>query len=435
MDVAAHISRWLSQMPELAAAELELSDAQAHVTLCTDVSALIAALQTLRSRAMAAGARARVDQQLGATSMGALVARRHGGDRREAEAEVRRGEDLLALPVTQRAAGIGDLSPRQVNLIAATMKKLPERLKADRRAACEEFLVDVARRRSLRSLRVAADRISAQWLTTEREVDVAEGEVLREREHRARSSAQFSMVSQGDGTTKGWFVLPDAQADLLRTAVEAIAAPRRDHLRPAGAGEPAHGAGYPQRLGQALCALVDHLPADRLPQSGGMAAKVVVKIDEEALRTGRGVAELSTGTRISAAQARIIAANSGIIPAVMGGRSQVLDLGRSQRLFSASQRVALSLRDGGCSFPDCDRPPAWCEAHHAREAWARGGKTDLADGTLLCWHHHRHVEAEEWEFRIAPDDCVEWVPPATVDHRRRPRRNERLRPPDLLVSA
>jgi hypothetical protein len=50
----------------------------------------------------------------------------------------------------------------------------------------------------------------------------------------------------------------------------------------------------------------------------------------------------------------------------------------------------MALRDGGCRAEGCSIPAAWCEAHHSRDPWSRGGKTNLADGQLLCsWHHHR----------------------------------------------
>lgn len=422
MDVQAHIDRLLEMLPELAATEITVTDPAAHAELCTKVGRAISGLQHFRSRILAEGARAQVDRQLGATSMGALVARRHGGDRHAADAETRRGEDLLALPVTQRAAGLGDLTPQQANTIAGTIKKLPEHLSPDQRTDCEKFLVDIARKHSMRGLRTACDRISAQWLASDREVDIAEGDVLKTREERARQAAEFCMVDQGDGTHRGWFVVPEVQADLLRTALEALAAPRRDHLN-----------GFDDqitsrhRLGQAFTALCDHVPADKLPQNAGMAAKLVVTIDQDSLTSGRGVAQLATGTRLSASQARIIAANSGIVPAVLGGKSVVLDLGRSQRLFSEAQRTAMIVRDGGCTFPGCERPPAWCEAHHAKKAWAQGGRTDLADGTLLCWHHHRHVERHDWHHRLAPDGIVEWIPPPQIDPQREPRRNRRHR--------
>jgi hypothetical protein len=68
-----------------------------------------------------------------------------------------------------------------------------------------------------------------------------------------------------------------------------------------------------------------------------------------------------------------------------------LNLGRSQRLFSAAQRIALAARDGGCLIPGCDRPPSWCEAHHIDEWEKHSGRTDVDAGVLLCRHHHRWV--------------------------------------------
>jgi hypothetical protein len=41
---------------------------------------------------------------------------------------------------------------------------------------------------------------------------------------------------------------------------------------------------------------------------------------------------------------------------MMKGRSEVLDMGRKTRLVTSVQRRALSIRDGGCVFPGCDRP-------------------------------------------------------------------------------
>lgn len=91
-----------------------------------------------------------------------------------------------------------------------------------------------------------------------------------------------------------------------------------------------------------------------------------------------------------------------------------LDVGREQRLFTSKQRIALAIRDGGCEFPGCDRPPSFCEAHHI-DGWAAdGGRTDLADGMLLCRHHHMLLHNNGW--RITREGSVYWmIPPRTVD--------------------
>jgi hypothetical protein len=98
---------------------------------------------------------------------------------------------------------------------------------------------------------------------------------------------------------------------------------------------------------------------------------------------------------------------------------QPLDLGREQRLFSRRQRIALALRDGGCAWKNCDRPPSWTEAHHV-EFWKRDrGKTDIANGILFCRHHHLELHNDGWELSYA-DGVYTLVPPAKRDPSRTP---------------
>jgi hypothetical protein len=88
---------------------------------------------------------------------------------------------------------------------------------------------------------------------------------------------------------------------------------------------------------------------------------------------------------------------------VLGGQSEVLDLGRSRRLFSPAQRKAMAVRDKRCRAEGCTIPAAWCEAHHAKKPWADGGLTDIADGALMCaWHHHRAHDGQ-YDTRRLPD--------------------------------
>ena len=96
---------------------------------------------------------------------------------------------------------------------------------------------------------------------------------------------------------------------------------------------------------------------------------------------------LLTHGRISATEARRLACEAGIIPSVLGGAGQVLDVGRRRRFHTEPQRLALALRDGGCTADGCDWPPGLCHAHHD-VAWSRGGKTSFANGRLLCPRHH-----------------------------------------------
>jgi Domain of unknown function (DUF222)/HNH endonuclease len=99
---------------------------------------------------------------------------------------------------------------------------------------------------------------------------------------------------------------------------------------------------------------------------------------------------------------RLGAAVTLLPPALGGAPTQPLEVGRATRVVSAAQRTALAVRDGGCVFPGCDRPVAWCEAHHLRH-WLHGGATDLANLVLLCRAHHRAVhEGGQHQHRLQP---------------------------------
>ena len=100
--------------------------------------------------------------------------------------------------------------------------------------------------------------------------------------------------------------------------------------------------------------------------------------------------------------ARLRAAVTLLPPALGAAPTQPLEVGRATRVVSAAQRTALAVRDGGCRYPDCDRPVAWCDAHHLRH-WLHGGPTDLGNLVLLCRRHHRAVhEGGQHPHRLQP---------------------------------
>ena len=114
-------------------------------------------------------------------------------------------------------------------------------------------------------------------------------------------------------------------------------------------------------------------------------------ISHQALLDGLGTAGTPDGKRLPAAAARRMACDAGIIPAVYGSDSQILDFGRLTRTIPAGLRRFIVARDGGCVWPGCDRPPAWTEVHH-REHWARDkAKPNPTNLDLLCAHHHHKV--------------------------------------------
>lgn len=160
------------------------------------------------------------------------------------------------------------------------------------------------------------------------------------------------------------------------------------------------------------------------------ATSIVVRMSLESLITGLGAAHLDgIETPISASTARIMAADAEIIPEVLGGNSEVLDLGIHRRLFSRAQRIALTERDGGCAFAGCEAPPSHTEAHHV-EWWNEGGPTNLDNGILVCSRHHHDIHRDNWGIEVI--DNVPWfVPPSSIDVTRTPRRGGRLPDPKL----
>ncbi|MDQ2849845.1 MAG: HNH endonuclease [Actinomycetota bacterium] len=193
---------------------------------------------------------------------------------------------------------------------------------------------------------------------------------------------------------------PEGQATLKGAG----SAPDRDLRTPAN------------RRAGALVRLVE-TAADVLDSAAGRAvgevngtAKVVVTLDYKTLLSGLqeagrlptylpGVGRTSDGDHLDPGTLRRLACDADIIPMVLGGRSEPLDVGRARRLFTGGLRAAIIHRDGGCTFPDCDRPPDWCDAHHVNPWWC-GGDTNLANAALLCARHHTIVHRDLLTARV-----------------------------------
>ena len=335
---------------------------------------------------------------------------------------------------TRIAWANGELSGEQAEAIAAAVNGLGDRVPFGRAEAAEAELLHSAARMPVQELRRAAVRLADAAETADpRSADAIRGDRLQRQEQSAFERAELTVRKGLDGLATLRGTVPNLHADMLMKSLEAIAAPRRDHLRQAGRADGPDAPGgerervpYSRRLGQALCELVEKVSERDLPVAAGANATIVVTVDEQALRAGLGTASLDTGDEVSVGEARRLACTAQIIPAVLGRESRPLDLGTGRRLFDRYQRIALAHRDGGCVFPSCERPPAWCEAHHA-VPFSVGGPTDLANGALLCGFHHRLIHAGEWELRIAADGLPEAIPPTRIDPDRRPIRHERLR--------
>ena len=109
-------------------------------------------------------------------------------------------------------------------------------------------------------------------------------------------------------------------------------------------------------------------------------------------------AMFDTGQPITAAQARTMACEAGIVPVVLDGRAQPLDVGRAKRFHTPAQRIAIALRDQTCTAEDCDWPPAMCHVHH-HDPWSHGGPTNVDNGRLLCPRHHSMAHQPKYTMK------------------------------------
>jgi hypothetical protein len=148
--------------------------------------------------------------------------------------------------------------------------------------------------------------------------------------------------------------------------------------------------------------------SSQLLGSGAPSIRVLVTEAARNNADGYGRIEGQSGA-VSIQTIERLSCEGGIVP-VTFDQGQPLDVGREQRLYTRRQRIALAARDGGCRWPGCERPPSWTESHHIKH-WARDdGRTDVADGILLCKHHHLLAHNYHWEIeRVGADYWL--VPP------------------------
>ncbi|GAA2847803.1 HNH endonuclease signature motif containing protein [Pseudonocardia halophobica] len=206
--------------------------------------------------------------------------------------------------------------------------------------------------------------------------------------------------------------------DAIAAAVDAGASPRdADDQRSAA-----------ERQAEALaevCAQV--LSRGRLSEAGGRRPQLTVTVRLEDLERRAANASLEFGGQLTPQTLRQLACDAAVIPVVLDGTGVPLDVGRISRTVPDGLRRAVTVRDRGCAFPGCDRPPSWCDIHHVRE-WQHGGPTALHNLVMLCSVHHRLIHHSHWEVRMV-DGLPEFLPPSWIDRSRTPRR----RPPPVLT--
>jgi hypothetical protein len=401
--------------------------------------------------AVDAGGAAGADQGTQAPSTASWLRARLRLGAGAAHSAVRTARTLFRGPLaaTGQALTNGELSATHAAVLAAGTHDLPNHVTME----AEPVLVEAARRLDPPRLRRVLGHLQ-QVADPDHEHDRAE------RRH-ARRGVWLSPTWEGMVALNG-FLEAEAGQTLL-AALEPLARPTNaDDTRSGG-----------QRTADALTELARRqLEAGRLPRTGGVRPQLLVTVDLDSLLTGHGVLGGEVGgvgplapegcrrlacdsavTRVLVTRqpgasdqrhrdpgpgrnghpapddptardgreglaVRLRTAMALLPPMLAGAPSQPLEVGRTSRVVTPAQRAALVVRDGGCGFPGCDRPPPWCEAHHLIH-WLDGGPTDLPNLALSCRAHHRAVHEGGWRLGRDPD----WRLTASPGHRhhRRPR--------------
>jgi hypothetical protein len=334
----------------------------------------------------------------------------------DAHRVTRLGATLDARPVLAAAVAAGGVTPEQAVVIGAALGEIPADAGVAVVASAEALLVDHASRFEPQVLRQLGGRILAH-------VDPElHDRILRKRldndDRLAARDRHLTLSRDGLGRTRLSGILDTVSAATVMAALSPLMVPV-----PAGSAGGADLRTPGARRADALvevCRLA--LRTGELPADGGQPPQVNVTIDYAALAASVGVGTLDTGEPLSAAAVRRMACDARILPVVLDGAGVPVDVGRARRLFTGAARVAVVLRDRGCAFPGCDRPPKWCDIHHI-VSWVDGGSTDRDNGVALCGFHHRLIHHDAWTVMLGPDRRPTFTPPIEIDPEQQPRRN------------
>lgn len=302
----------------------------------------------------------------------------------------------------------GRVNLAQANVIVRALNNLGEDVPPLVLGKCEAYLVEQAEHFGPKQLRTLGDKILEVVAPDLYEDE--ERKKLEKDEQRAAAQTKLTITDRGDGTSDIKARIPEADAARLKRYLEAFTSPRHNSNTPGGDNntDPATGKKLPydRTLGNAFRAFLESVDPLRMPIQGGDATKVIVTIPWKDLKAGTGVGMLGDGTRITAGEVRRLACNAGIIPAVLGGKSEVLDMGRMRRLYTAQQKQAMAIGHPECRAEGCTVPAAWCEGHHFSQSWVDGGKTDLKDGKLFCPWHHNRAHDSRYLAKLTPNGDV-----------------------------
>ncbi|MEV7428594.1 DUF222 domain-containing protein [Nocardioides sp. NPDC092400] len=399
--VCRAVAKTRKQMRSAAEVHLwSMSDDDVTDTL-VEATRLRAQAEALELRLVAEADRRHAGERVGATDTAAWWATETHQTRPAAKHRMRLAESLDRHCQTATAFAEGEVSVDHARVITECLDKLPAGLDDPTiPLRAEQHLLAEARHRDPKALRVLAKHVLT--VVAPEVGEARDARALEAEERLARETAWLTMSPDGRGSVVGKFKIPELHGAMLKKTLLAFAAPKHQAAtQEPGGSEPVERRPSPERMGDAFCELLERLPTASVPKLGGLNATVVITMDIASLLGGLAPGVLDDGATISAATARRLACEAGLIPAVLGSRSELLDLGRTTRLFSGAQRRALNLTQPTCTADGCDWPAHLCHAHHD-QPWSTGGATDLTNARNLCPRHHARIHDPAYDTTHLP---------------------------------
>jgi hypothetical protein len=338
------------------------------------------------------------------------------------------GEGPAPFPLVTQGLDEGALGVETASVIVRHCVALAERgCSRSVVARAEKSLVD-----ETVALRLTTDQTTKLAIRL-REVIDPDGAEPRDEVHQQQRSLTLAQAS--DGMIRGRFALTPEQGGVWLASIQAMQSPR---VTSSSGGGPrfmsdsefvaktatADTRTQAQKNADTVTELIARAAgAPDMPRINGAATTVNVHISLGDLEAGRGVGWIDgVDEPVPASTVVQLRCHSPIAATLFGDRGEVLHHGKSKRLFTAAQNRALAARDGGCVWPDCDRPPSFCETHHADE-WVSDdhppGRTDIDNGVLLCHFHHSHLHRSAWKL-VMLEGVPHIVPPRWVDAEQSP---------------
>jgi hypothetical protein len=308
-------------------------------------------------------------------------------------------------PTLAAAQAAGEVSDEHVAVVITTIDKLP--------AACQSEALEAEL--ATHAMRETPDQLRTRVRDLKHCLDPHDSR-QRAADHDRRRDLTLHRHADGSAELSG-HLTPEAGIK-WQTILSALSAPQ-----PTADGTPDQRTAGQRRHDGFLTVAERILHSDTLPDCGGTPVTLIIHSTPEQITQHDGLATTEHGARIDPELMLRLTDEADTYLTFTDITGQ-LHLGRNSRLARPALRRALAARDGGCTFPDCEAPASWCQAHHIK-AWQSGGATDINNLTLVCGYHHREHERQGWTCQIK-DNVAWWTPPRKVDPEQRPRRNTRL---------